>query len=161
MESKDELIKAKKQKKAEYDREYRKRNKEHIAEYQRAWAKKNALRISDKRHEYYMKHKKEKQMKKISKEIREFDEWLERKYANREYKDNIFPVGITDGEFVEWAIRILLGDDWYIAFPVSQNQVNELAMEDIIFHKCGMEAKDRKEKENGKQRADQQSQEKR
>ena len=71
------------------------------------------------------------------------------------------PVGMTDGEFVEWAIRILLGDGWYTAAPVNQNQVNEIAMEDIIFHKCGMEAKERKGKENGKQRADQQSQEKR
>ena len=135
-----------KEKKAEYDREYRKRNKERIAEYKRAWLRKNSLRVSDKRHEYYMKHKKEKQMKKISKEILEFDEWLERKYAEREDKDNIFPVGMTDAEFVEWAIRILLGDGWYTASPVSQNQVNEIAFQDIIFHKCGMNAKDRKGK---------------
>ena len=88
-------------------------------------------------------------MKKISEEIREFDEWLDRKYAEREDKGNILPVGITDAEFVEWAIRILLGDGWYTAAPVSQNQVNEIAMEDIIFRKCGIEAKDRKGKENG------------
>ena len=135
-----------KERKAEYDREYRKRNKERIAEYKRAWARKNSLRISEQKHEYYMKHKKEKQMKKISQEIREFDEWLDRKYANRDDKDNILPVGITDSEFVEWAIRIFLGDGWYTASPVNQNQVNEIAMEDIIFHKCGMEAKDRKGK---------------
>ena len=135
-----------KERKAEYDREYRKRNKERIAEYKRAWARKNSLRVSEQRHEYYMKHKKEKQREKISEEIREYDEWLERKYAEREDKGNIFGVGITDGEFVEWAIRILLGDGWYTASPVNQNQVNEIAMEDIIFHKCGMEAKDRKGK---------------
>lgn len=134
-----------KEKKAEYDREYRKRNKERIAEYKRAWLRKNSLRISDQRHEYYMKRKKERQMKKISKEIREFDEWLERKYANREDKGNIFAVGMTDGEFVDWAIRILLGDGWYTV-PVGKNQVNEIAMQDIIFHKCGMNAKDRKGK---------------
>ena len=52
---------------------------------------------------------------------------------------------MTDSEFVEWAIRILLGDGWYTDAPVSQNQVNEIAMEDIIFRKCGMEAKDRKD----------------
>lgn len=136
-----------KERKAEYDKEYRKRNKERIAEYKRAWLRKNSLRISDQRHEYYMKHKNERQMKKISKEIREFDEWLERKYANMEDKDSFLPVGITDGEFVEWAIRILLGDGWYNASPVNQNQVNEIAMQDIIFHKCGMNAKDRKRKE--------------
>ena len=135
-----------KEKKAEYDREYRKRNKERIAEYKRAWSRKNSLRISEQKHEYYMKHKKEKQIGKISEEIREYDEWLERKYANREGKDSNLPVEITDGEFVEWAIRILLGDGWYTASPVNQNQVNEIAMEDIILRKCGVEAKDRKGK---------------
>ena len=69
-------------------------------------------------------------MKKISKEIREYDEWLNTKYAKREDKDNIFPVGITDSEFREWVIH--------------NNQINEIAMEDIIFKKCGIEAKDRK-----------------
>ena len=88
-------------------------------------------------------------MKKISEEIREFDEWLDRKYSERKDKGNILPVGMTDAEFVEWAIRILLGDGWYTEAPVNQNQVNEIAMEDIIFSKCGMEAKDRKGKEKG------------
>lgn len=72
-------------------------------------------------------------MEKISEEIREFDEWLGRKYAERKDKDNILPVGMTDAEFVEWAIRILLGDGWYTDAPVSQDQVNEIAMENIIF----------------------------
>lgn len=83
-------------------------------------------------------------MKKISKEIMEYDEWLDKKYAEREDKDNIFPVGITDAEFREWAMRILLGDGWYVATPMGKNQINEIAMENIIFQKCGMEAKKRK-----------------
>ena len=83
-------------------------------------------------------------MKKISKEIREYDEWLDRKYAEREDKDNIFPVGITDAEFRYWAIQILFGSNWYVAPPMWHNQINEVVMEDIIFQKCGMEAKDRK-----------------
>ena len=87
-------------------------------------------------------------MKQISQEIREFDEWLGRKYAEREDKDSVLPVGMTDSEFVEWAIRILLGDDWYTDAPVSQNQVNEIVMEAIIFRECVMEAKDRKGKGN-------------
>ena len=91
-------------------------------------------------------------MEKISEEIREFDEWLGRKYAERKDKDDVLPVGMTDGEFVEWAIRILLGDDWYTDAPVSQNQVNEIALQDIIFRKCGMEAKDRKGKEKGNEK---------
>lgn len=78
-------------------------------------------------------------MKKISKEIKEYDEWLDRKYAEREDKDNALPVGITDAEFREWAMRILLG--------ATQNQINEVALEEIIVRKCGMEAKDRKGKE--------------
>ena len=72
-------------------------------------------------------------MEKISEEIREFDEWLGRKYAERKDKDDILPVGMTDAEFVEWAIRILLGDGWHTDAPVSQNQVNEIAMEERIF----------------------------
>lgn len=84
-------------------------------------------------------------MKKISEEIREYDEWLDRKYAEREDKDNILPVGITDAEFREWAMRILLGGGWYVTTPMGNDQINEVAMEEIIVRKCGMEAKDRKE----------------
>ena len=135
-----------KERKAEYDREYRKRNKERIAEYKRAWAKRNSLRISEQKHEYYMKRKKEKQRGKISEEIREYDEWLERKYANREDKDSILPVGITDAEFRYWAIRILLGAGWHVEMTAWITHINEKALEEIIIRKCGMEAKDRKGK---------------
>lgn len=135
-----------KEKKAEYDREYRKRNKERIAEYKRAWARKNSLRISEQKHEYYMKHKKEKQREKISEEIREYDEWLERKYANREDEDSLLQVGITDAEFRYWAIRILLGAGWHVERPVWKTHMNEKALEEIIILKCGMEAKNRKGK---------------
>lgn len=83
-------------------------------------------------------------MKKISEEIREYDEWLDKKYAEREDKDNALPVGITNTEFCEWAIRILLGDGWYVTTPIGNDQINEVAMEEIIFRKCGMGAKDRK-----------------
>ena len=85
-------------------------------------------------------------MKKISKEIREYDEWINIKYSKRYDKDNIFPVGITDSEFREWIINILLGSDWCVASPLHNNQINEIAMEEIIFQKCGIEAKDRKRK---------------
>ena len=135
-----------KERKAEYDMEYRKRNKDRIADYKRAWAQKNSLRVSDQKHEYYMRHKKEKQMEKISEEIREYDEWLERKYANREDKDSLLPVGITDSEFRYWAIRILLGASWHVEMPAWITHINEKALEEIIFRKCGMEAKDRKGK---------------
>lgn len=84
-------------------------------------------------------------MKKITKEIREYDEWLDSKYAEREDKYSILPVGITDAEFREWAIRILLGNGWYVTTPIGNDQINEVAMEEIIVRKCGMEAKERKE----------------
>lgn len=86
-------------------------------------------------------------MEKISKEIREYDEWMDRRYAEREDKGNVFPVGITDAEFREWAMRILLGDGWYVVDPLGKDQINEEALEEIIFRKCGVEAKDRKGKE--------------
>ena len=84
-------------------------------------------------------------MKKISEEIREYDKWLDKRYAEREDKDNALPVGITDAEFREWAIRILIGDGWVVTTPIGNDQINEIALEEIIARKCGMEAKDRKE----------------
>lgn len=83
-------------------------------------------------------------MKKVSKEIKEYDEWLDRRYTEREDKDNILPVGITNTEFREWAIRILIGDGWVVTTPIGNDQINEVAMEEIIFQKYGVEAKDRK-----------------
>lgn len=82
-------------------------------------------------------------MKKISKEIRKYDEWMDIKYAKREDKDNILPVGMTDAEFCKWARHILLGDDWYAVMPMDNDQINEEALEEIILQKCGMDAKDR------------------
>ena len=46
-----------KERKAEYDKEYRRRNKERIAEYKRAWVRKNSFRVSDYKHSYYMEHR--------------------------------------------------------------------------------------------------------
>ena len=88
--------------------------------------------------------RRDKSMKKISKEIREYDEWLDRRYAERKDKENILPVGITDAEFRYWAIQILFGSNWCVVTPMGKNQINEVAMENIIFQKCGVEAKDRK-----------------
>lgn len=76
-------------------------------------------------------------MKKVSKEIKEYDDWNKKRYAEREDKDNICPIGLTDKEFREWIKRILLGDDWYVVMPMYQNQVNEEILEEIILRKCG------------------------
>ncbi len=55
------------------------------------------------------------------------------KEAQREDKDNIFCTGISDTEFVKFAIKYLLGDDWYVVDPLGYSQINQLALEDILF----------------------------
>ena len=59
-------------------------------------------------------------------------EYMNKKYANREDKDNMFGVGITDAEFREFAIDYLLGEDWYVVDPLGQTQVNEIALAAIL-----------------------------
>lgn len=59
-------------------------------------------------------------------------EYMNGKYRNRENKDNIFGVGITDSEFRMFIIDYLLGSDWYVVDPLSQKQVNEIALFDIL-----------------------------
>lgn len=59
-------------------------------------------------------------------------EFLEEKYANRKDKDNIYGVGISDTEFREFAVKYLLGEDWYVTDPLSQSQVNEIALDTIL-----------------------------
>lgn len=59
-------------------------------------------------------------------------EYMNDKYRNREDKDNIFGVGITDSEFRMFIIDYLLGSDWYVVDPLSQTQVNEIALFDIL-----------------------------
>jgi hypothetical protein len=59
-------------------------------------------------------------------------EYMKNKYDNREDKDNIFGVGITDDEFRKFAIDYLLGEDWYVTDSVGQTQVNEIALDAIL-----------------------------
>ena len=59
-------------------------------------------------------------------------EYMKNKYDNREDKDNIFGVGITDAEFRKFAIDYLLGEDWYVTDPLGQTQVNEIALATIL-----------------------------
>ena len=60
------------------------------------------------------------------------DEIMDEKYRNREDKDNIFGVGISDAEFRQFIIDYLLGEDWYIVDPLGQTQVNEIALYEIL-----------------------------
>lgn len=59
-------------------------------------------------------------------------EYMKKKYDNREDKDNMFGVGITDAEFRKFAIDYLLGEDWYVVDPLGQTQINEIALEQIL-----------------------------
>ena len=59
-------------------------------------------------------------------------EYMKKKYADREDKDNIFCVGITDAEFRRFAIEYLLGEDWCVTDPLGQTQVNEMALAEIL-----------------------------
>lgn len=59
-------------------------------------------------------------------------EYMNHKYSNREDKDNIFGVGVTDAEFRHFIIDYLLGSDWYVVDPLGQTQINEIALNDIL-----------------------------
>lgn len=59
--------------------------------------------------------------------------FIRNKQAQREDKDNIFCTGITDAEFIKFAIKYLLGDDWYVVDPLGYSQIIQLALEDILF----------------------------
>ena len=54
------------------------------------------------------------------------------KEKNRDDKDNIYCTGISDREFVNFAIKYLLGNDWYVTDPLGYNQVNQVALEEIL-----------------------------
>lgn len=59
-------------------------------------------------------------------------DYMRMKYINRTDKDNIFPVGVTDAEFRQFCIEYLLGEDWYVVDPLGQNQINEIALDEIL-----------------------------
>lgn len=63
---------------------------------------------------------------------RTLDEIMDYKYKTREDKDNIFGVGITDSEFRIFMIDYLLGKDRYVVGPLSQTQINEIALYEIL-----------------------------
>lgn len=59
-------------------------------------------------------------------------EFMNERYRNREDKDNIYGVGISDAEFRRFIIHYLLGEDWYVVDPLGQTQVNEIALYNIL-----------------------------
>ena len=59
-------------------------------------------------------------------------DYMQEKYNNREDKDNIFGVGISDTEFIMFIIDYLLGEDWYVVDPLGRTQIIEEALFEIL-----------------------------
>ena len=59
-------------------------------------------------------------------------EFMNERYKNREDKDNIFGVGVSDAEFSGFIVDYLLGEDWYVVDPLGQTQINEIALYEIL-----------------------------
>ena len=62
----------------------------------------------------------------------ELTEIMRKRYADREDKDNMFGVGVSDSEFRQFIIDYLLGEDWYVVDPLGQTQINEIALYEIL-----------------------------
>lgn len=59
-------------------------------------------------------------------------EFMNERYKNRDDKDNIFGVGVSDAEFRQFIIDYLLGENWYVVDPLGQAQINEIALYEIL-----------------------------
>lgn len=59
-------------------------------------------------------------------------EFMDERYKNREDKDNMFGVGVSDTEFRQFIIDYLLGENWYVVDPIGQTQINEIALYEIL-----------------------------
>lgn len=65
-------------------------------------------------------------------ELNRFKREMKIKYSANKDKDNSFGVGVTDAEFREYIIGILLGEHWYKTYILSQEQTNEFALYNIL-----------------------------
>ena len=53
--------------------------------------------------------------------------------------ENLTPPPMTDAEFRKKITKLLLGDDWFIAFPISQAQANTCIYDAIkLKYKCNI-----------------------
>lgn len=59
-------------------------------------------------------------------------DFIKDKELKREDKGNIFCTGITDEEFITFITEYLLGEDWYVVDPLGHNQINQIALEEIL-----------------------------
>lgn len=77
-------------------------------------------------------------------------EFMAERYKNREDKDNIFGVGISDKEFIQFIIDYLLGEDWYVVDPLGHKQINEIALYKILERYSKRYKRERKRQKGGK-----------
>lgn len=59
-------------------------------------------------------------------------EFFNEKYSVRKDKENIYGVGMSDTEFRRFIIQYLLPENWYVADPIGQSHVNEIAINEIL-----------------------------
>ena len=76
-------------------------------------------------------------------------EFMDERYKNREDKNNIFGVGVSDAEFRTFIIDYLLGEDWYVVDPLGQTQINEIALYKILEKYSKQYRKERKNRKWG------------
>ena len=81
--------------------------------------------------------------------LKSYDLWNKARYTNREDKDNLCPIGLTNEEFIRWIKTVFLGEDWYTVMPLSTTQINEELLEEIIYKVTG-ELWSRRDKEYAK-----------
>lgn len=95
-----------------------------------------------------LKGRLQEKVKRLQKERKEnpdgFIAYMDKLYEDREDKDNIYPVGITDAEFRHFIIYYLLGEDWYVTDPLGQLQINEIALEEVLERYSRRYRKERK-----------------
>ena len=72
--------------------------------------------------------------------------FIKEKESKRKDKDNIYCIGITDSEFIDFIITYLLGENWYVVDPLGHNQINQIVLEEILYT---YSKKFRKELKNG------------
>ena len=71
-------------------------------------------------------------LKDIKANIKDFDTKNKERYLSRADKENIFPIGISDKEFVDIITNIFLGKGWYVIAPLLHNQINEVILDNIL-----------------------------
>ena len=62
-----------------------------------------------------------------------FIEYMKKRNREREDKDNMYPVIMSDREALNFLEDYLLGDDYQITDPISNAQANVIVVHDILY----------------------------